>query len=874
MRLAGPTLVRSIAVTALSAAIASVALPSFAADVHGHSQSLPAAASATAEQARQQALEHTQALLNLQKKWAKAQGADKSRALEQLTAKAEERRAFLLELMESNPAAVLSATIPDDKQAGLPTQVLEKLEQRIDLEGKLEIFYEDYEDGSQKLHHVVNTAFGERFKLRFSGQLPHDKLTGSSIAMNGVFFESADEDSDGVVVFNQDDTTLSLAADNASYSSGSTVEPVANTFGEQRTAVILVNFQDNPTNQPATVAQTNDIVFGEVDQFIRENSYGQTWLSGDTFGWFTIPQSSTTCSTQTLETYAREEATARGINLSGYDRLVFIHPYTSACKWGGVGTVGGSPSKAFINGKFQLSTIAHELGHNLGLYHSHALSCGSASVGTACSSIEYGDIPDVMGTMVSGHFSAPQKERLGWLGYGSSPAIQTVETSGSYSLSPYSAQDGGVKALKFLKGIDPNTGNQEWYYVEYRQPVGFDSDLTKGGNFLQGATVRSAAPADGDSFHMLDMNAQTSDWWDSALEAGQQFVDELSGTTIATESLNSQTASIYVNAAAAQVCQQTDPSLILAPSDIQWAAAGANIQYSLTLSNNDTSACASNQYQLSNTLPSGWSSTLPTQAVTLEPGSSSTISFTITSPVDTAETFYGLDFAASSGSYSSTLSTMVVIEGQVDTGTTNSAPVAKNDGASTSYETPVTIAVLSNDSDPDGDALSITSVSGVNGQAKINANGTLTFTPATGFSGIETFTYSISDGQGGSSSASVSVSVAGSTSTTNQAPVASNDTGTTDGNTSVIIDVLANDSDPDGDTLTVTSVTQGSKGSVKINSNGTLTFTPAKSFKNGDSFDYTISDGNLSATATVTVSLASGSDSSGTSKGNGKGPNK
>jgi hypothetical protein len=89
----------------------------------------------------------------------------------------------------------------------------------------------------------------------------------------------------------------------------------------------------------------------------------------------------------------------------------------------------------------------------------------------------------------------------------------------------------------------------------------------------------------------------------------------------------------------------------------------------------------------------------------------------------------------------------------------------------------------------------------------------------------------------------------------NDAPVAVNDSAITDEDTPVIIDVLNNDSDIDGDTLTMDSVTQGTNGSV-ANNGGNVTYTPAIGFNGTDSFNYTVSDGNGGTdTATVTVNV-------------------
>jgi hypothetical protein len=91
----------------------------------------------------------------------------------------------------------------------------------------------------------------------------------------------------------------------------------------------------------------------------------------------------------------------------------------------------------------------------------------------------------------------------------------------------------------------------------------------------------------------------------------------------------------------------------------------------------------------------------------------------------------------------------------------NLPPIANPDSATTNAGVPVAIAVLANDTDPNGDPLTVTSVSSaVGGSAAITAGNTVTFSPAAGFTGAGSFTYSISDGRGGTASAGVSVTVA------------------------------------------------------------------------------------------------------------------
>ena len=192
-------------------------------------------------------------------------------------------------------------------------------------------------------------------------------------------------------------------------------------------------------------------------------------------------------------------------------------------------------------------------------------------------------------------------------------------------------------------------------------------------------------------------------------------------------------------------------------------------------------------------------------------------------------------------------------------------PTAMDDSASTTPNVAVIIDVLSNDTDPDGDSLTVDSVTQpTNGSVVINADETLSYTPASNFIGNDSFNYTVDDGQGGTDTATVSVDVAPPPPPPpppNNAPTAVEDNASTSEDAAVIIDVLSNDSDPDGDTLTVNAVTPPTNGSVLINGDQTVSYTPASNFNGSDSFSYTVSDGQgATDTASVTVSISAVND--------------
>ncbi|MCX8792823.1 tandem-95 repeat protein [Vibrio parahaemolyticus] len=181
----------------------------------------------------------------------------------------------------------------------------------------------------------------------------------------------------------------------------------------------------------------------------------------------------------------------------------------------------------------------------------------------------------------------------------------------------------------------------------------------------------------------------------------------------------------------------------------------------------------------------------------------------------------------------------------------NDAPNAENDVITTEEDTAVTIDVLVNDSDVEGDVLSIQSASVPSEQGSVDiVDGKLVFTPAENFNGEATITYIVTDGDL-TDEAKVSVTVT----PVNDAPVAKDDIATTQEDTPVTIYVLPNDTDVDGDTLSIQSASVPSdQGTVEI-VDGKLVFTPAENFNGDAEITYTVTDGQLTDEAKVTVTV-------------------
>jgi VCBS repeat-containing protein len=168
--------------------------------------------------------------------------------------------------------------------------------------------------------------------------------------------------------------------------------------------------------------------------------------------------------------------------------------------------------------------------------------------------------------------------------------------------------------------------------------------------------------------------------------------------------------------------------------------------------------------------------------------------------------------------------------------------------------------LLANDSDPEGDSLSVTSVTSATGTITNNGNGNWTYAPAANANGPVDLTYRIADGQGGTATGIARLSIAA----VNDAPVATNDLVTTQEDTILApgrYRLMSNDNDVDGNSLTANLVTNVSQGTLTLNSDGTFNYMPTANFFGTDFFEYRVSDGQLSsATARVTIQVQSVND--------------
>lgn len=316
--------------------------------------------------------------------------------------------------------------------------------------------------------------------------------------------------------------------------------------------VMPIKFTDSPASDPFSPATINTEFQTQDAPFYQEQSFGQQLLNVTVACYTTAPAgcaahtsaggwllagttTPASCDFTSIGSLADAAATAAGYNLANYNNRFYVMPSDAACGWAGLAYIG-SPYQAWGNGYYQLWVSGHELGHNFTLWHSGSLYCPGQSIGPSCvgaySVNEYGDPFDVMGNVHPAHFNARQKSALNWL-----PASSVkTHTSGtaSYTLSPLESAGQATYAVRI-----PAAANRT-YWIEYRQPVGFDSGIASS----NGAQIRVSGrfpdvfefpctSCGGDDTELLDMTLGTPGvFTDAALLLGQSYTDSQYGITV------------------------------------------------------------------------------------------------------------------------------------------------------------------------------------------------------------------------------------------------------------------------------------------------------------------------------------------------------
>ncbi|HSD00675.1 MAG TPA: Ig-like domain repeat protein [Casimicrobiaceae bacterium] len=458
-----------------------------------------------------------------------------------------------------------------------------------EVDGTLAVLHADYfaEDKSTFIYEV-HEASGSVRQLRM-GSMPAPLEAGMKVRVHGRV--EADNES-------MTPDRITIVARPTSSNDEKIGGAVAKAATVRSVLVIMANF--NNTAVPAlTSAQAQQIMTTNGDSvanFFQETSYGQQIMNVTLTGWVTmnLAQPASCGSTDWRNIGTAAEAAAKSLGAAydpaTYAFVVYVFPAVPSCGWLGLAYIS-SPHKAWINGTgaFRTSTVAHEMGHNFGLLHAASLRC-SGVIGGTCSVSEYGDPFDAMGNQRAMHYNAMQKSKLGWI----PPSSVKTYTGGSatYTLTPIENAGADTYAVKIPTGATNRT-----YWLEFRQPIGFDSPLASFPN--NGAQIRVAYPFESqcagcdsysDDTQIVDTTPGTSAFTDATLVAGQTFTDPDYGINVTVLSASASAMTVQIGAGAAPPPPPPPPPITGTSTSVVASAnpsiAGATVTFTATVTGN------------------------------------------------------------------------------------------------------------------------------------------------------------------------------------------------------------------------------------------------------------------------------------------------
>ena len=397
-----------------------------------------------------------------------------------------ERKKFLVSTIQEDPTEAYNLIFSEKDRTEIASPESECVVNETTVEGTLRVIAVDFfDDKLSRTHYTLVTSNKKELAIYPAKEIKQNLVSGLKIKIKGfriddnIIFDASSQSS--ITILSQDSSNQIVKKAHAAGSG---------TTGDKRTAVILANFAN--TVQPSlTISQAQNKIFVETDDYYRENSYGKTSLSGDVFGWYKL-NINQNC--DPISTYDSAVAAANpDIHFPNFNRIIIVAPFGPDCGWGGVAIIGereyntpDGPATQAVSWLLPgLRAASHELGHNIGLHHANFWNCGF-EVNSSCNNREYGNIHSVMGLFFTGHFDAAQKDYLGWF---DSNNITTASSTGNFLLEPLETNTNGLKAIKIPRVANPSNQFEDYYYLEYRQPIGFDTSLPSNTDAFEGALM-------------------------------------------------------------------------------------------------------------------------------------------------------------------------------------------------------------------------------------------------------------------------------------------------------------------------------------------------------------------------------------------------
>jgi M6 family metalloprotease-like protein len=594
----------------------------------------------------------------------------------EITDLAKERKSDMISLLKTSPRAFIVHSVSDSDRNTLSNDVKEYVESEITVSGRIVAIHVDDRDPEKsgfkyKLHTDKSKNNSEEIELFLTKDIEIN--SGTEVTVTGVGYANIlAVDTEGEGAF---EVTSEVSG------SGAT--------GVQDTIVLLVDFNNSGARPFNKNQATNLINNSQFNSFYTEQSYNSVSWNFTVSEWTKLNRNSTNpCDVTNDELYSI--AQSQGINYSIYDRIVVLSSINSSggCSYVGKSNVWIGPSMynlsiAWIGlyGYNQPSywgtqpfswtnldyLLSHELGHSLGLQHGKGFDCGTASVYGNCSTIEYGNFYDVMGSnSFSLHTNSFYKDSLGWLASG---RTSNITSSGTYTINPLENNTGTALATIYVN--NPSNGSPTpAYALEYRRPTGFDVNLsgTPWSPATGGVMVNQIASDGYNEYVRLIDTSPTSDAWfedisNPSILPGASFSDPGRGVSISVSSANANAVTFNVSITTPS-CTRANPSTIWTYAESE-ATAGSQFNVQAGAVNNDYFGCGNSDFRIVPTnMPSGW--TYSSDVSNISPDGNASLYSYINPSVSTPAGSYNITYRVenvNSGLYTTFSQTVNILAG-------------------------------------------------------------------------------------------------------------------------------------------------------------------------------------------------------------------
>lgn len=599
------------------------------------------------------------------------------------------RKEKMKNLAKDNPEKFLESALDSETKRTLPDLSKKSVEEEIEKTGYINL--KDMESDKEEYIFVEisnNDELLNSYDFRPSKKLKKKIEIGTKIKVKGYIL-------DGTFI------PYKISKDNVLQAQDEVVE-------EHKIAIIPVNFTDKD-NQDYTKTELQNRFFNDsnsVAKYYDSISFGKIKITGKVFDPVKINwNASTLCKRSDFLFYALRYPTedadkkveARGESLAGYQHRAYIFPRlgptpintaSNPCTFVAQATIGNqtSPSRNFsrmmVNGHYfqnslvsRTTALIHETGHNLGLGHADTISCGGKSIDFygSCTDGEYGDHSDIMGfqyhyfPQTGGH----NKYKLGFI---PDSNLKIVNNVGTTQIDLYTSSKASTN-IQLIRIPRRNIGDA--YFIDFRQPVGFDKNLptsvTSGAMIKVGPTNKFSVRNNTYKTFLVDSNpggnpssALTLGWFDdAALKNGEEVYDQLNNIRIKQIAKDSNKVTLDITIGDLP-CFRRDPDISVTPLT-RSGAAGSTKNYEITIDNNDLNGCGPTEYNLEPVLPNNsWTADLGNSKLSVNAQGSASKAFKVTSPraTTTGEKLLKIKINARNGSLSKTESfKFIILEG-------------------------------------------------------------------------------------------------------------------------------------------------------------------------------------------------------------------